>query len=189
MRHLLIGVVMLMTASPALATEGAANPFAGTLYQAVAAAIVFVVVLLVLRKAAWGPILKALQDRENRIKDDLETAENSAKRAEQTLRDYQQRLADANAEVRQMIEEGRTNAQKLAVQMKDHTQNEIVQMRQRAEADIVAAKERTLNEIYAETALLATYVAGRILKRQISETDQQQLVDEALSELGKAGRN
>ena len=57
------------------------------------------------------------------------------------------------------------------------------------EADIAAAKELALNEIYAETALLATDVAGRILKRQISETDQQQLVNEAISELGRAGRN
>ena len=188
-------MIVLMSAAPALAAGGdphggeSNGVFAGTIAQSVAAVIVFMVLLAILWKAAWGPILKGLQDRENRIKEDLESAERSAKQAEQTLGDYQQRLADANIEVRQMIEEGRTNAQKLAAQLKDQTQNEITQMRRRAEADIAAAKERALNEIYAETALLATDVAGRILKRQISETDQQQLVNEAISELGRAGRN
>ena len=165
------------------------TPFAGTIYQAVAAAVVFIVVLIVLKKTAWGKILQGLQDRETRIKNDLEGAERSAKEAQKTLNEYQQQLAAANDEVRQVIDQGRADAQKIAAQIKQQAQDEIGQMRNRAESEIAAAKEQALNEIYAETATLATEVAGRILKRQISVEDQQQLVQDALAELTRTSNN
>ncbi len=169
-----------------LAAEGAANPFAGTIYQAVAAAVVFIVVLVVLKKAAWSKILLGLQDRENRIREDLETADRSAKQAQQTLSEYEQKLAAANDEVRQIIDQGRSDAAKLATQIKDDAQTQITQMRRRAETEIDAAKQQAVDEIYAQTAMLATEVAGRILKRQIDPQDQQQLVQETISELSQS---
>ncbi len=173
----------------ALTLASGADPFVGTLYQAGAAAFVFLALLWILKSKAWGPILKGLQERENKIRDDLESAERSAKQAEQTLGEYRQQLTDANAEVKQIIDKGRADAQQLASQLKEQTQDEITRLRQRAEAEIASAKAQALGELYAEAATLATDVAGRILKRQIAETDQQQLVDEALAELGKASRN
>ncbi|MAE66365.1 MAG: ATP synthase F0 subunit B [Phycisphaeraceae bacterium] len=146
--------------------------------------VLFVLLLLVLGKFAWPNILKGLQDRESKIRGDLERAETAARDAEARVSEYEQRLAEANEEARRIIDQGRNDAQKIATQLTDQAQSDIDQTRQRAEADLDAARQRALNEIYATTATLATEVAGQILKRQITSEDQQALVDEAIGRLG-----
>ena len=167
----------------AMAADDGNNLFAGTLLQSLAAIIAFVILLVVLRKFAWGPILSGLQDREAKIKGDLEEAEKAANEANATLTEYKAKLADAQEQARAMIDQSRDDAQRVAAEIKDDTQNEINQMKERAQQDIGAAKEQALGEIYQQTAALATDVAGRILQRQINETDQQRLVDESLGQL------
>lgn len=191
MRYGMALCVAMAMAAPLLASSeaGAANPFEGTIYQAVAAAIVFLVVLVVLKKAAWGRILQGLQDRENKIRGDLESAERAARDAAATLREHEAQLAGAGDEVRRIVEQGRADAQKVAGQVRDQAETEIQGLRRRAESDIMAAREQALAEIYARTASLATDVAGRILKRQISADDQDQLVNEALARLDRKEPN
>lgn len=191
-RQLAIMFALTFTlAQPALAAapaEGGASPFAGTIYQAVAAAIVFIVVFAVLKLTAWNKMLEGIQARENKIKHDLEHAEQSALQAANTLREYQAKLAAAQEEARKIIDQSRTDAQKVAAGIERDAQMQITAMRQRAESDINAAKDAAVNDMYAQAATLATEVAGRILKRQINAEDQRQLIDESLNEL-RSGRN
>ena len=175
----------LLLASPAMAA-GDGNPFAGKIYQAIAAAVVFLSLFFILKLKAWGPILKGLQDREEKISNDLSDAERSAKMAQDTLKEYQAKLADAQEEARKAIEQARADATKLASQLKEQTQEEIASIRDRAEKDIAAAKEQAVADLHAQAAELATAVAGRILRREISAADQKQLVDESLAELTKS---
>lgn len=164
------------------------NPFAGTIYQAVAAVIVFVALLVILRKMAWGPILTGLQDRENRIKSDLESAEKAAGDADATLQDYKAKLAAAQEEARTIIEASRVEAERLAAQLKDQTHSEIKQIKDKATRDIEAAKQQAVTELYAQAAAVSTQIAGRILKRELNAADQQSIVDESLAQL-KAQNN
>lgn len=173
---------------PGLAAAGAANPFAGRIYQAVAAAIVFVVVLVVLKRSAWGKILEGLQDRENKIRQDLEDAQTAAQKADETLKEYQSKLTEAQAEAQKIIGQSRTDAEKIGQQVKDDAQQQINQMQQRVANDIQAAKEQAVNELYQQIADLSTTMAGRILDREIKAEDQQQLIDDSLKEL-TAARN
>jgi F-type H+-transporting ATPase subunit b len=163
--------------------EGGANPFEGSLYQAGAAAFVFLTLLYVLKAKAWGPILQGLQDRENKIKGDLDQAEAAAREATEKLDQYNTQLAQAQAESARVIEQARNDAQRLASQLKDQAQTDIIAMRDRAQGEIAAAKEQAISDIYDQTATLATQVAGRILQREINVADQQQLVDESLAQL------
>jgi F-type H+-transporting ATPase subunit b len=159
------------------------TPFVGTIYQALAAAIVFIVVLVVLKKMAWGPILTGLQDRENKIKGDLESAEAAAKDAARTLADYKAQLAHAQVEANKIIEKGRDDAERLAAQLKDQTQSEIKAIKDKATRDITSAKEQALTEIYAQVAVMSTQIAGKILKRELNAADQQAIVNESLAQL------
>ena len=161
------------------------TPFAGSIIQAIAAIIVFVLLMVVLKKMAWVPILKGLQDRENKIRSDLEEAEDSAKSATETLKQYKAQLAQAQHDADRIIEQSRSDALKLGDQLKDQTQSEITAMKQRAANDITRAKEQALADLYSQTATLATAVAGRILQRQINPDDQRELIDQSLAEFKK----
>lgn len=176
----------VVTASPVFAAGGDSNPFVGTIYQSIAAVVVFLSLYLVLKTKAWGPILKGLQDREEKISTDLANAERSAKMAQDTLQEYQTKLNEAQDEARRVIEQARTDAQRVAAQLKDQTKNEIDAMRERAERDIAAAKEQAVADLHDMTAELSTAIAGRILQREINAEDQKALVDQSLQELTRS---
>ena len=192
MRVALTGVLSVAMTGQVLASAGgggeagSSSVFAGTLAQSIAAVVVFMILLALLWKAAWGPILRGLQDRESKIKADLEQAETAARQANATLEQYKARLAEAQAEARRIIDEGRAAADRIAQQIKAQAQADIEQMRKRAENDIRTARQQAISDIYAQTAALATQVAGRILQRQIDPADQQRLVQESLEELARS---
>jgi F-type H+-transporting ATPase subunit b len=147
--------------------------------------VLFLVLLTILGKFVWPHVLKGLQDRENKLRQDLEHAEAAAKQAQATLNQYQAKLTQANEEVRRLIEQGREDAQKIAAQLRQQAQAEIDQARQRAQSDIRVAKEQALNEIYEQAAELATTAAGRILQRQMNAEDHRRLVQESLAQLSQ----
>ena len=86
-----------------------------------------------------------------------------------------------------MIEQSRADAAKLAGELKAQAENEVAQLRQRVQNEIRTAKEQAIGEIYAEAAMLATQVAGKILQREINPDDQKALVEQSLGELNRAG--
>ena len=188
MKLALTAIVLMGMAQPALAAGGD-SPFVGTLYQAIAAAVVFLTLFFVLKAKAWGPILNGLQDRETKIQGDLADAERAAKQAQDTLQEYQHKLAEAHEDAKKIIDDGRQAAEKIAAQLKSDTENDIKLMRDRAAADIETAKDAALSDLYAQTASLATQVAGRILRRELNVDDQQQIIQQSIEELGSGGAN
>ena len=181
-----IALVTVLTHPVLAASGGSASVFAGTWAQSIAAAIVFLVLLAILWKFAWGRILTGLQDRENKIRQDLQQAQQASEKAQATLSQYQAKLAEAQAEARSIIDRSRSEAQQLGQQLKDDAQHDITQMRQRTAQDIEAARQQALSEIYHEVAGLSTALAGRILQRQIKSEDHQRLIDESLDQMAKA---
>lgn len=148
--------------------------------------ILFLILLAVLVKWVWPPILKGLKDREDKIRNDLEEAEKARKEAAESLEQYKAQLAESRREAHQIIEQSRSEAQKLAQEIKSQAQTDIDQMRTRAQRDIRAAREEAIADLYARTAEVATHIAARILEREISADDQKALIDRALNELSSA---
>ncbi len=128
---ILMLVVLLSIAAPAFAAEGggegaeAINPvnakpvndsgFRGDL--TIWTAVVFLVVLAILYKSAWGPISEGLQKRESEIAGQIAEAQRKNEEARQLLADYEKKLAAAQDEVRGLIEQGRRDAEKVGQQL------------------------------------------------------------------------
>ena len=169
-----------------LAAEAEPNLFAGSILQALAAIIAFLVVLFILRKYAWGPILDGLQAREDKIRTDLENAEKAQRDAQASLDEYKKQLAGAQAEAKAVIAQSRTTAQQVAENIKADAEREITQMKERATKDIAAAQEAAKADIYAQAADLSTLIAGKILQRELSADDHQALVTQTVQQLDPA---
>ncbi len=185
---LFIVAPLLIAADPALAadvvtSEEEANLFAGSIFQSIAAILAFLILLAVLSKYAWAPIITSLQDRENRIREDLRSAERASREAQSTLTEYQKQLADARQESQRIVAEARAVAQQAANADKARIEAEITSMKASAKADIAAAKEAALADIYAQSASLSTAIAGKILQRELNPADQQTLVNQSLDQL------
>lgn len=164
-----------------------ATPFAGTIAQSIAAVVVFFIVFFVLKAKAWGPILKGLADRESKIKKDLEDAHSLRAQAAAELAGYQKQIGDAQNQVREMFASAQKDAEALGTRLKMQAQQEIEADKKRAKDDIEASRKEALAQIHAEAANLGTAIASKILKRQINDADQHELVRASLEELALAG--
>jgi len=147
--------------------------------------IVFVVLLIILRVAAWKPILRALQDREKFIRDTIADAKHERSEAERMLKDYTEKVNKACDEATAIIDEGRRDAEEVRKRIHAEAKTEADAIIERARKDIELARDDAVKQLYAESVKLATIAAGKIVRRELKEQDQQALLDESLSELQK----
>lgn len=188
-RYLLVGTG-LAAAWPGqlLAAEGGGDGGGKSILQpqlgtAVWTFVLFIVLLLFLRKFVWPHIISGLDARESKIRGDIEAAALANEKAKQTLAEYEKKLADTHAETRGLMEQARGDAESLRQRLMADTEEELTRLRQRATQEIQQAKQNAVQELYARSAELATAVASKVLQRQINDADAQGLVEESLTEL------
>jgi F-type H+-transporting ATPase subunit b len=185
-------VVLLCVAAPALAAEGgggadAVNPVNAEGYNfrgdlTIWTAVVFLVVLAILYKAAWGPISEGLQKRESEIAAQIAEAQRKNEEARQILVEYEQKLAAARDEVRGLIEQGRRDAEKVGQQLLDKAREESGIERQRAVQQIESATLAALKELADRSATLAVELAGKIVGARLQAADHSRLIEQAVTE-------
>ena len=188
-------VMLMCIAAPALATEGeggAPNPVNADGYNfrgdlTIWTAVVFLVVLAILYKTAWGPICEGLQKRENEIAAQIAEAQKKNDEARQLLVDYEKKLAAAQDEVRNLIEEGRRSAEKVGQQLVDKAREEAGIERQRAVQQIESATLAALKELAERSATLAVDLAGKIVGAKLQAADHSRLIEQAVTEFSRSG--
>jgi len=186
-KRALIALAALTLAVPALAAaaESGETPslFSGDLGNSVWTLLIFVIVLVVLGKFAWGPILSGLQARETFIRESLESAKRERETAEARLREYEERLAQARTEASAIVDEGRRDAEALKNRILDETRREAEKERERTRREIQLATDTATKELYATAARLATDMASRIIRKELTPQDHARLIAESIQEL------
>jgi F-type H+-transporting ATPase subunit b len=181
-----LSVAALLAAPAAWAAPeggGGGNIFAGDIGNAVWTVIIFLAVLFVLGKYAWGPLLSGLQSRETYIRESLETARRDRTEAEARLKEYQDKLATARTEATAIIEEGRRDAEAVKKKIEQHAKEEADRMIERARREIHSATVEATRELYSLSASLATDLASRVLGREVNSQDHDRLIAESIADL------
>ncbi len=143
-------------------------------------AIVFLVLLAVLWKFAWGPIAEAIDQREKSVADNLAEAQRNTEEARRLLADHESKLASAAAEVKQLLDQGRREAESQKQQLIGEAQLAAQSEKQRALREIEAAKTSALQELARSSVDTAVDLAGKIVQRQLTPDDHARLINEAL---------
>jgi F-type H+-transporting ATPase subunit b len=180
---LLAAPAAIAAVSPVESPEAANNVFAGDIGNALWTVVIFVLVLVVLGKFAWGPLLAGLQAREAYIREALETARRDRKEAESRLREYEEKLAASRTEATAIIDEGRRDAEAVKRKIEEHAREESAKMIERARREIDAAATEATRQLYALSAHLATELAARIIGRELDAKDHERLIEESIAEI------
>lgn len=151
--------------------------------------IVFVVLLAVLWKFAWGPIIGALEKREHSVADHIAEAERNHLEAKRLLSQYDQKLADAAAEVRELMEQARREAEHARQTILAEAKQSADAERNRALREIEAAADQAMESLAERSAQLAVELAGKILKSKLTSEDHARLIQEAVAKFPKASVN
>ncbi len=182
----------LLAASPVLASgEGASETtlFTGDLGNIIWTLATFIVVLVLLGKFAWGPILGALQKREDFIRDSLNQAKTDRQAAEATLKKYSDKLHAAREEASAIVDEGRRDAVVVKQKIEADAKAQAEALVERAKREIGIATDTAVKELYGLSAKIATDAASRIIRKELSPSDHERLVAESIAELGGIGGN
>ena len=151
--------------------------------------IVFLLLLGILFKFAWGPISVGLEKREHHIAEQIAAAERANAEAKEMLAQYERKLASAQDEVRAIIEEARRDAAHTQQEMLAQARADAAAEMDRAKREVETAKDQALRELAETSANLAIELAGKIIRTQLDPTQHAQLVTEALSQFHTPSQN
>lgn len=145
--------------------------------------VIFLGVLAVLSLFVWPNVLHGLQAREDKIREDLESAEKANRDAEAILAGYQTKLDEAAKQVQQMLAEARRDAETNGQKIIEQSKMEAATQRERAVADIENAKKVAMAELASQTSEMAMKVARSVVGRELSADDHADLIKQAMERL------
>ncbi len=150
------------------------------------ALVAFVLLLLLLAKFAWGPILAALDARERNIRTSIDDAARLRKEAADALDQHRLHLRQARHEASGIVHEAKEAAARLGSEMEAKAREESAAIVQRARREIEAERDAVLEEIRGEAVGLALAAASRLLGERLDAARDRELVDDYLSSLSGA---
>lgn len=174
---------------PALAAEqgGETDIFNADIGNFVFTLVIFALVIGILGKFAWKPLLTVLNDREKTIRESLESARRERADAQKLLADYQAQLDKAREEATAVVEEGRRDAEVVRRRLQEEARQQAQETLARARREIQLATDTAVKELYDRTAELSVQVAGGIIRKELSPADHGRLVADALEEMKDSG--
>jgi len=144
--------------------------------------ISFVILLYLLKKFAWTPILKALEDRENGIKNNIEAAKNTRDEAQKLLEDYNRKLAEAQAQAQSLLAGARQDAERVRDELMVKAKEDAVAQVDKARRQIDQERQEAINAIRVEVASMVVLSVEKIIGKTLDPQDHQRLILNSLKE-------
>ncbi|MEX1258055.1 MAG: F0F1 ATP synthase subunit B [Gemmatimonadota bacterium] len=147
--------------------------------------IVFLALLGILWKFAWGPVLAAVDAREQKIQAALDRAAAEREEAAKLLAEHREQMADARRKAQQLIAEGREGGEKVRQDIEDKARVEGQALIERAREAIEQEKESAIEALRREAVDLAIAAAGRLMEEKLDGPKDRELVMGYIEELGR----
>lgn len=144
---------------------------------------IFIILLFILKKVAWKPLLAALHSREQGIQNSLDHAEKLQKEAEQLIEQNKKNLADANVQSMKIINDAKEIANKMRDELMAKAQEDSRKIVEQAREEIKQEKESAMADLRNEVSDLAIKSAEKIIKDTLDENKQRKIVNEFISQI------
>jgi len=147
--------------------------------------LTFLILLIILKKVAWKPILTALENREKGIEDSLNRAEQAKEEAQKILEENQATLSKAEEESKKIIDQSRVYADNLKEQMLKESKDQQQKIIEDASVEIERKKNAAFEELKNQIAEISVNAAEKIMKESIDAAKNKEIVNRYLSEINK----
>jgi F-type H+-transporting ATPase subunit b len=146
--------------------------------------IIFVILMFVLSRYAFGPITAAVEAREKALEEAIEGAKRDRDAAAKLLQEHQAAIDAARGEAQKIIADGRTVGEKMRTDMIEATRKEQQDMLERARRDIENEKDKAIMQLRREAVDLALAGASKVIEQNLESQKNRQLVESYLASIG-----
>ncbi|HSD02493.1 MAG TPA: F0F1 ATP synthase subunit B [Gaiellales bacterium] len=145
--------------------------------------VTFVVVLIVLKKYAFGPIQQMIDARRTAITADLDAAEKARGEAQAALAEYREQLAEARREASRIVEDARRVGEERRAADVAALESETVRLKEQAKAEIAAETRQALADLKQHVADLTLVATEKVVRARLDAAEQRRLIDDALADV------
>jgi F-type H+-transporting ATPase subunit b len=143
----------------------------------------FAITLWVLKRYAFGPVQKLIDERRDRIRQSIEEADRAREEARSLLEEHRALIGQAKGDAEQILAEARKVADAQAERMRKETEGERQRRLEETKRQIEQATQQALGDLKREVASLSLLAAEKITRKTLTDADQKRLIDEALAEI------
>jgi F-type H+-transporting ATPase subunit b len=145
--------------------------------------VAFLVTLYVLRRFAFGPIQKMIDERRDLIRQSIEEADNARQEARRLLEEHRKLIGEARTEAEAILAEARKTREAMERRMREETETERQRRLEETRKEIQAETKRALEMIRAEVAALTVEATSRVVGRALDPERDRELIEEAIESL------
>jgi len=153
--------------------------------QILTQALGFLILLFILKKIAWKPLLSLLDERREKISSEFQTIDRTKSELLRLEQDYKARLADIDALARQRIQEAISEGQRISVEIQEKAREESKNILNKAKENIELEVAKARVELRNQVATLAIKAAEKLIKVELTEERHKRLVTEFIDEAGQ----
>ncbi|WP_370529830.1 F0F1 ATP synthase subunit B [Alkalihalobacillus sp. AL-G] len=147
--------------------------------------LAFLILLFLLRKYAFGPLMGMMRERERHISNEINEAEKNRKDAETYLKQQTEALTEARKEAQTLIEAAKKQGEHQGEDILQAAREEADRMKEAALAEIGREKEQAVQTLRNEVAALSVQIASKVIAKELDEKNQEKLVEDYLKEVGE----
>jgi F-type H+-transporting ATPase subunit b len=152
------------------------------LYQLAA----FLILLVLLRKFAWGPLMGIMKERQSHINSEIDAAEKSRQEAKSYLESQVAELKKAKEEAKSIIDNAKKQGEAQGEAIIKASRDEAERVKEAALAEIASEKEKAVATLRQEVAALSVKIASKVIAKELDESSQEKLINEYLQEVGES---
>ena len=156
------------------------TPHIGTMFWTT---VTFILLLVVLRKFAWWPILNTLEERERRIEDSLDKADDIDKREQEIEEERKQKIKEAEKESEKILDSARRQGQAARDDILQKARQDADELVNRAKKEIDAAREQAVEDVQRIAVDVAMSATEKLIKKNINKEEHQKMIKESLKNL------
>ena len=163
---------------------GGGNPISIDIYTYIVQIISFLILVWILKRFAWKPLMGMMEKRRQLIEDSLANAERERNEAERIRQEYQEEMLKARQEAKTIIEKATKESEQRAVEILAEARKENERLKQAALSDIEREREKAVAELRSQVVDMSIAVAEKIIQQKLDMKGQEALIEQFIQEVG-----
>lgn len=152
--------------------------------SSVYAIVAFLILMLLLKKYALGPLLGIMEQRRELVQNQLQTADENRRQAEELLQQQKAAIQEARKEAYEIMEQARASSLRQSDELIQKAKEEAARIKEDALREIESEKNKAVASLKSQVGAMSVMIASKIIEKQIDEQSQQELVNQYLQQVG-----